>query len=168
MRAAATGGTSLAVVNADGRLAAVCANYVADQAPPTFPAAVGTIAVLLSALYAVPLAEVGAEDTLDVGILAVDERFARQGLANHLVQATVACAAAAGFRALTTGATSASQDLFAACNFQSRASVAYAGFEHDGIQPFANIAPFSRRFSAPAAHLMVRQLGHTAENAPAR
>jgi ribosomal protein S18 acetylase RimI-like enzyme len=78
--------------------------------------------------------------TLHVFMLAVDERFARRGIAHRLVEACVANAAALGYRTAVTEATnSVSQHIFAKLGFNARAQASYADYRRDGVAMFASI-----------------------------
>lgn len=79
--------------------------------------------------------------TLHVFMLGVDDRFAGCGIAQRLVKASLANAAALGYRIAVTEATNlVSQHIFAKLGFVTRAQVSYADYRRDGAATFASIA----------------------------
>jgi ribosomal protein S18 acetylase RimI-like enzyme len=73
--------------------------------------------------------------------LGVGDEVAGRGVAQALVRACVANAAARGFaRAHTEASNKVSQRIFAKLGFTVEAAASYAGFRRDGTAPFASIA----------------------------
>lgn len=79
--------------------------------------------------------------TLHVFMLGVDDRFAQRGIAQRLVEASLANAAALGYRTAVTEATNLiSQHIFAKLGFVTRAEASYGDYRRDGHATFASIA----------------------------
>jgi ribosomal protein S18 acetylase RimI-like enzyme len=78
---------------------------------------------------------------LHLFLLGVDERFARQGIAQALVRSCVANGYRMGYRTAVTEATNrVSQHVFGKLGFSSRAECSYASYRRDGVPVFASIA----------------------------
>jgi ribosomal protein S18 acetylase RimI-like enzyme len=78
---------------------------------------------------------------LHVFMLGVAEPFARRGIAQCLVDACLANAAALGYRVAVTEATNlVSQHIFAKRGFVTRAEASYADYRRDGTATFGSIA----------------------------
>jgi ribosomal protein S18 acetylase RimI-like enzyme len=79
--------------------------------------------------------------TLHLFMLGVDERFAGRGIAQRLVEASLANGAALVYRTAVTEATNlVSQHIFAKLGFVTRAQASYGDYRRDGSATFASIA----------------------------
>lgn len=79
--------------------------------------------------------------TLHVFMLGVDERFAGRGIAQQLVEASLANAVTLGYRTAVSEATNlVSQHIFAKLGFVTRAKASYRDYRRDGRATFASIA----------------------------
>jgi len=79
--------------------------------------------------------------TLHLFMLGVDERFAGRGIAQRLVEASLANGAALRYRTAVTEATNlVSQHIFAKVGFVTRAQASYGDYRRDGRAMFASIA----------------------------
>ena len=79
--------------------------------------------------------------TLHVFMLAVGERFAGRGIAQRLVEVSLAQAVALGYRTAVTEATNlVSQHIFSKLGFVARAQASYADYRRGGSATFASIA----------------------------
>jgi ribosomal protein S18 acetylase RimI-like enzyme len=75
-----------------------------------------------------------------VSMLGVDERFARRGIAQRLLEACLANGAARGYRSAVTEATNrTSQHIFSKLGFVVRAEAPYGEYRRDGVATFASI-----------------------------
>jgi ribosomal protein S18 acetylase RimI-like enzyme len=80
-------------------------------------------------------------EALHLFMLGVDRAFARRGIGQQLVVASLAHGAELGYRvAVTEAMNRVSQHIFAKLGFLSRAEVSYADYRYDGIAVFASIA----------------------------
>ena len=94
-------------------------------------------------------------EVLHLFMLGVDRAFARRGIGQQLVMASLANGAELGYRvAVTEAMNRVSQHIFGKSGFLSRAEVSYADYRRDGIAVFASIAehggPMSMRCDLPA------------------
>jgi ribosomal protein S18 acetylase RimI-like enzyme len=93
-------------------------------------------------------------EVLHLFLLGVDGSFAGRGIAQRLVQASLALGTAQGYRAARVEATNpTSQHIFRKLGFSVIAQVSYAEYRRDGIAVFASIA----EQGGPMA--MIRDLG---------
>jgi ribosomal protein S18 acetylase RimI-like enzyme len=98
-----------------------------------------------------PVTEPGA--VLHLFLLGVDGRFGGRGIAQRLVQASLAHATAMGYRSAIAEATNrTSQHIFRKAGFGTRATASYADYRRDGVAVFASIS----EHGGPAA--MMREL----------
>lgn len=79
--------------------------------------------------------------TMHVFMLGVDDRFAGRGIAQQLVEASLANAVARGYRTAITEATNlVSQHIFSKLGFVTRAQASYAAYRRNGRATFSSIA----------------------------
>ena len=98
-----------------------------------------------------PITEPGS--VLHLFLLGVDPRFAGRGIAQRLVQASLAHGSALGYGTAIAEATNrTSQHIFRKAGFRTRAQASYADYRRDGVAVFSSIS----EHGGPAA--MVREL----------
>jgi len=80
-------------------------------------------------------------ELLHLFVLGVGRAFARRGIGQRLVEASLANGARRGYRTAVTEATNrVSQHIFTKLGFVSRGQVSYADYRRDGVAVFASIA----------------------------
>jgi ribosomal protein S18 acetylase RimI-like enzyme len=135
-RDVATGAMAGAVLNEDaGRPAVVEAGAISERFGPIFD----LFDEIEGQIEDAGPIEPGT--TLHVFMLGVDERFAGRGIAQQLVEASLANAAILGYQTATTEATNlVSQHIFAKLGFVTRAQASYGRYRRDGHATFSSIA----------------------------
>ena len=139
----------LSIVARDAATGAVVGVLLGEDAaapPPSAPPAMPGSFIPLLTLFVALVGEMPARnaepgEVVHLYMLAVDEPVTRRGIAQRLVEASVANAAARGYGlAVNEAAGRVSHHVFGKRGFTDRARISYAEFEYGGRRPFAAVA----------------------------
>lgn len=95
---------------------------------------------------------------LHIQDLAVLSEYSGRGIASDMISMTIDIASKLNYSGIITEASSASQNVFYKCGFQSINSIVYDEYQYQGEKIFSGISSFSTEFPKPAVHLMYRSL----------